>query len=91
VGFSVASESSTLARLYVRVSTGRSGWRDHFLLVSGIRVRDLRVNVLIPDRRRLDHALMLDERRGLLVPIVCPRWIVALGNGLFDSFGHTSW
>ena len=34
--------------------------------MSGMRVRGLRVNVFIPNRRWLNHALMLDERRGMV-------------------------
>ena len=44
------------------ISTWHLGWRDHFLIMSGLRVRDLGVNVLITDRRWLDHTLMLEGR-----------------------------
>ena len=58
------------------------------LLMSGIWIRSLRVDALIAGRRRGDDALMLDLRRGGPVPVVSPRRVVALGNGLFRCIGR---
>ncbi|HAN63301.1 MAG TPA: hypothetical protein DCQ79_05455 [Rhizobiales bacterium] len=87
-GVIIEAELRALTRLNVGVSTWRAGWRDHFLLVSGIWIRSLRVDALIAGRRRGDDALMLDLRRGGLVPVVSPRRVVALGNGLFRCIGR---
>ena len=48
-----------LARLDLRVSAWTAGWRDHFLLITRLRVRHFHVNALISDRRGNNHALML--------------------------------
>ena len=46
-----------LARLDVWVSARTAGWRDYFLLMASLRVRDFRVNALISDRRGRNHTL----------------------------------
>ena len=48
---------SGLARLDVRVSAWTARWRDHFLLMASLRVRDFRVNALISDRRGRNQPL----------------------------------
>ena len=58
--------------------------------MSGIWIRSLRVDALIAGRRRGDDALMLDLRRGRLVPVVSPSRVVALGNGLFGRVSRSS-
>jgi hypothetical protein len=52
-------DTGRLAGLDVRISawTSRSG--DHLLVMARLWVWGFRVNVLIPDRRGLDHALTL--------------------------------
>src|SRR6476660_4485045 len=72
-----------LARLDVRVSAWTARWRDHFLLMASLRVRDFRVNALIPYRRGRNHAFMLGWGRGPLL-LVGSGWVVALRDGLLN-------
>ena len=48
------------------------GRRDHFFLVPSLGVGCVRINTFIANRRRWDHALMLDWRRNWLSPTVVP-------------------
>jgi hypothetical protein len=41
------------------LASWRAWRRDHFLLMSGVGVRGLRVDALVSSLRRRDHALML--------------------------------
>ena len=41
-----------------------------------------RVNVLIPDRRWLDHALTFGWRLSRLLLLICSGWVLSLRNGL---------
>src|SRR5262245_41828668 len=50
--------------------------------MTGIGVRDVGVDVLIADRRRRDHAVVLRGRRNWLFVVVAGR-VLALGNGFF--------
>ena len=75
-------DTGRLAGLDVRISawTSRSG--DHLLFMARLWVWGFRVNVLIPDRRGLDHALTLGWRLSRLLLLICSRWVLSLRNGL---------
>jgi hypothetical protein len=86
---SLTRKLHALARLDVRTTAWRTGWRDYLLLMSSVWVGSLGVNFLISGRRRRDYALTRDERRHLL-PIFRPWRILALRNGLLRRVGRTS-
>ena len=67
----------------------KRGWRDHFLLVPCLWVRGLGVNVFIAYRGRYNDLVIL-RRRHRSLPIVYPRRVLALGNGLLRRVGRTS-
>jgi hypothetical protein len=56
------------------------GGRNHFFLMTGLRVLGLGVDVLISSRRRRDHLLIVGLRLNLLLAIFVPRRVLALGN-----------
>src|SRR6478672_6824162 len=74
-----------LSRLDVWVSAGAARRRNHFLLVTSLRIGDFRVNALIAHRRWRDYALMLGRWRGLLIG---PRWIFTLRNRFLHCFAR---
>ena len=72
-----------LARLNVWVSAWTARRRDHFLLMTSLRVWDFRVNALISDWRGRNHALMLGWGCGPLL-VIGSGWVLALRDGLLD-------
>src|SRR5512141_885499 len=71
-------DTGRLAGLDVRISawTSRSG--DHLLVMARLWVWGFRVNVLIPERRGLDHALTLGWRLSRLLLLICSGWVLSL-------------
>jgi hypothetical protein len=78
-----------LARLDVRIAAWTARWRDYFLLMTSLRVRNLRVNALIPHRRGRNDALMLGWGCGPLL-LIGSGWILALRDGLLNRIVRTT-